>query len=151
MTIKYIQLLVLASSGPQATFLHPHGLGAYDLAVCALHQSYRYVCLVCSFFCFWKNCGLQCQHSLFWELMNSHKPGHVHCTYAAIESLFYITAYHVQRSCICCIYLNYFKYKCYYVQSWIQWLVIGPHYRFELGKTLLYWIKVGNVRGEEVD
>ena len=41
--------MVLASSGPQATFLLPHGLGVYDLAVCALHQSYRYVCLVCSY------------------------------------------------------------------------------------------------------
>ena len=41
--------MVLASSGPQATFLLPHGLGAYDVAVCALHQLYRYVCLECSY------------------------------------------------------------------------------------------------------
>ena len=31
------------------TFLLPHGLGVYDLAAYALHQLYRYVCLVGSY------------------------------------------------------------------------------------------------------
>ena len=39
--------IVLASS--PGHFPPPHGLGAYDLAAYALHQSYRYVCLVGSY------------------------------------------------------------------------------------------------------
>ena len=44
-SVIYIEVhgMVLASSPG----LFP-GLGVYDLAACALHQSYRYVCLVCN-------------------------------------------------------------------------------------------------------
>ena len=49
---QYRLMIVFLASYPQATFLLPHGVGAYDLAAYALHQSCRYVCLVGSVFFF---------------------------------------------------------------------------------------------------
>ena len=72
--------------------------------------------------------------SLFSELMNSHKQGHVHCTRAAISSHYFTSLYimynvHVYiLLCVPCIIDPCYtiirsntgqssKYKCFYVQS----------------------------------